>query len=304
MFDDVIPLGSRQRSHASDERRTWTFALTHQSTRDEERIQFLHVPDLPGVELMLVENTTRLYRWFHESYDLCIVPVAGNSSDASSSGRFRRWGYSAMPGSLLLMEPGDVHVTTAASGRASYWIAMIPPAVMMIAAAELGLRAAHFTTCHELQGACHTELEALRSSCLGDATALERQSRLAMCIQLLLTHHCEKPAPDRVAGSPRQVRFAHDYLVEHFARSVSLDELVAVTGVSRFHLIRSFSRQYGLPPHKFQIHVRVERARALLRDGVPLPLIDVGFADQSHLTRHFKRVFGTTPAAYQSQVRR
>jgi len=45
---------------------------------------------------------------------------------------------------------------------------------------------------------------------------------------------------------------------------------------------------------------RVDRARALLLDGVPPARVAVecGFHDQPHLTRHFRRQVGTTPAAY------
>ena len=46
--------------------------------------------------------------------------------------------------------------------------------------------------------------------------------------------------------------------------------------------------------------VRVERARALLRQGEPISRVafDTGFSDQSHLTRRFKRVVGVPPGQY------
>ena len=56
----------------------------------------------------------------------------------------------------------------------------------------------------------------------------------------------------------------------------------------------------GLPPHQYQTHVRLARARALLRRGEPASqvAIAVGFADQSHFVRAFRRFHGLTPGAY------
>ncbi|HMJ74604.1 MAG TPA: helix-turn-helix domain-containing protein [Iamia sp.] len=65
-------------------------------------------------------------------------------------------------------------------------------------------------------------------------------------------------------------------------------------------MVRVFTRRYGLPPHRYRVGRRVDRARALLLDGVPPARVAVecGFHDQPHLTRHFRRQVGTTPAAY------
>lgn len=52
------------------------------------------------------------------------------------------------------------------------------------------------------------------------------------------------------------------YIKEHAALPVTLTELAAVGGLSRFHLVRAFHRQVGMLPHRYQICVRVERARS------------------------------------------
>ena len=60
------------------------------------------------------------------------------------------------------------------------------------------------------------------------------------------------------------------------------------------------ARRVGLPPHAYQIQLRVARARELVAAGVPLAEVATmtGFADQSHLTRLFKRVVGIPPGQY------
>ena len=56
----------------------------------------------------------------------------------------------------------------------------------------------------------------------------------------------------------------------------------------------------GLTPHAYLNHIRVLRARDLLRQGCPIAqaAVNVGFVDQSHLHRHFKRIVGVTPGQY------
>jgi len=72
-------------------------------------------------------------------------------------------------------------------------------------------------------------------------------------------------------------------------------------GLSRFQALRAFKRHYGMPPHAYQLRVRVGLAQRSLRaGGQPAQVAaEYGFVDQSHLTRHFKRLVGVTPAQYQ-----
>ena len=82
---------------------------------------------------------------------------------------------------------------------------------------------------------------------------------------------------------------------------VSLETAAAALGLSRYQLIRRFQRHTGLTPHAYKLDRRVDRARALLREGASL--VDVahalGFADQSHFQRAFKERTAATPGAYQ-----
>jgi len=55
-----------------------------------------------------------------------------------------------------------------------------------------------------------------------------------------------------------------------------------------------------MPPHAYQVRIRVEAARRMLLSGFAIATVaaELGFADQSHFTRHFRRVMGITPAQY------
>jgi AraC-like DNA-binding protein len=92
-----------------------------------------------------------------------------------------------------------------------------------------------------------------------------------------------------------------DYLQDRVGRSITVDELAMVAGISRFRLTRQFQRAFGLPLHAYHLHVRLEEAKRRLSAGAPIALVavDLGFADQSHLHRRFKGAFGMTPAEWQ-----
>lgn len=96
---------------------------------------------------------------------------------------------------------------------------------------------------------------------------------------------------------------AKAFLDEHFTEPVSLGELAKESGLSRFHLLRSFRNQVGITPGAYQIQLRVLEARRQLRAGAAVAdvAVDLGFADQSHLSRHFQRVMGISPGRYAQQ---
>ena len=82
---------------------------------------------------------------------------------------------------------------------------------------------------------------------------------------------------------------------------VSLGDLAAAAGLSRFHFSRLFRQHIGVTPALYVERSRIERAKGMMRFG-SLSLADiataVGFADQSHFTKRFRHHEGCTPSKY------
>jgi AraC-like DNA-binding protein len=91
-----------------------------------------------------------------------------------------------------------------------------------------------------------------------------------------------------------------DLIDERRFEGITLAEAGRLLRASPAHLVRCFSRTFGIAPHRYLLARRVEAARWRLLEGEPVAQVatGVGFYDQAHLTRHFKRHVGTTPAHY------
>ena len=96
-----------------------------------------------------------------------------------------------------------------------------------------------------------------------------------------------------------------DFLHAALADDVTTADLADLAGMSRFHLCRAFARTYGLPPHAYQLQLRLAEAKRQLAAGRPPAEVAaaIGFADQSHLTKRFKGALGITPGQFAAASR-
>jgi AraC-like DNA-binding protein len=81
---------------------------------------------------------------------------------------------------------------------------------------------------------------------------------------------------------------------------MSISEIAKESGLSHFYLIHSFKKQYGITPHAYQMMMKINKAKTLLKKGNDIVSIatDLGFTDQSHFHRHFKSIVAATPRQY------
>ena len=105
----------------------------------------------------------------------------------------------------------------------------------------------------------------------------------------------------------RRLCRARDLLQEDLEPAPSIVELAREVHISPFHFIRQFEAVFGVTPHQFRIHARLDRAKQLLALGqysVTDVCMEVGFSSLGSFSTLFVRRLGETPSAYQRRIRR
>jgi len=130
---------------------------------------------------------------------------------------------------------------------------------------------------------------------------LEADSRMALIRERLCAHlgrADDGPAIDR--RDPGTATRFRELLDARVRPGVSLAQAAQLLHRHPTHLVRAFSREYGMPPHLYLTGRRVDAARKHLLAGMPAAeaAVQAGFYDQSHLNRHFSRMLGISPARY------
>jgi AraC family transcriptional regulator len=126
----------------------------------------------------------------------------------------------------------------------------------------------------------------------------------------LLRHYCESGTPQKKLVVPGRALDAvklkqiQDYIEEHLAEDIAIEDMAALVPMSQFHFARAFKAATGETPHKYLIQRRMERAKVLLtvtQLAIAEVAYRVGFSNQSHFTAHFRKATGVTPKDYRLQ---
>lgn len=250
--------------------------------------------EIPGACVIRIDEAVECARLLVGGY-LLLAPLG-----SPAVGRYRVLGeeVASRPGRTQLREPGDVHLTLDRRSGSLRGLWLPAPHVEAVAR-ELGWQAApHWRALAVDDEALFAAQRRLHAALEGEAHVDVRASLRALLVAALERHADRGPHAGR--GLRRELASVRDHLQANIPCNVTLDELAALDGVSKYHLARLFTDAFGVPPHAYQILLRVNAARALLDAGVDIAEASarVGFADQAHLTRHFKKAFSVTPGQY------
>lgn len=116
--------------------------------------------------------------------------------------------------------------------------------------------------------------------------------------------------PALAGTNPHHPHFARlysviEYIREHLDEDLSVPTLAARASLCVTHFRRLFQDATGIPPHRYVLSARLEKARKLLAiTSMSISRIadECGFSNQSHLTSSFRLAHATTPAEYRLRV--
>ena len=264
-----------------------------------EVVGFRRSVALPGIEIVDAEQSPRQWRIAHPC--AFVVFFRTWSGPVRINGRT----YAGAPGSVFCNMPGDAMVSQPDGGRpGSFNVIEFLPEVMHEWLAEQGgsaLRPEWAEPMRRISPGLSAQFLRFFDAFEPEASPLQLQSEMLELSQAMVRGLIAGAGDSRpldgppIRGTARMRECLHE---EDF--DVDLDTLAAKAGLSRFQALRAFKRRYGLPPHAYQLCVRLGKARAMImRGAAPADVAaQCGFVDQSHFNRHFKRAYLVTPMQY------
>ena len=269
-----------------------------------EKTVFWRDPHLRDLEMLQATYITHAFtRHTHDEFGIGVIE---GGAEAFDYGHAR---HVAPAGSVVIVNPGDVHTGQAATS-VGWSYRMFYPAASLLeqAASQLTDRPRAlplFSQAVIQDDEMAQRISNLHRTLESTGDPLERESRLLTLLTGLIERYAtDRPQPITVGTEDRAVGRVREYLTAHYDQSITLEQLSKVAGLSQFHLLRVFRNHTGLPPHLYLTRLRINRAKRLLRQGrsIAQVALETGFVDQSHLTHQFKRTVGVTPGQYNSKI--
>ena len=272
--------------------------MTKAATSDS--VRFYRPRLMPSVELVSVCYRERSFPE-HSHGEYVLGAVVAGAETLAVAGRSHR----VDAGSVLRLHPDEAHANaTIGPDSLRYDVLYLREDVLRPYCNRYDA-ALCFQTPTSVNPALFTAVCAAHAALRCDAAGqLEQESALGALMQACAVE--TSGSVDRTwSQSARSGRIAEAraYIDQNYAHGFGLHDLAGLSGLSVFHLTRSFKKAVGLSPLAYRNQRRVAEARARLLDGQPIAQVALGtgYADQSHLTRQFQRIVGASPRRYAQQ---
>jgi AraC-like DNA-binding protein len=255
---------------------------------------------LQSIELVHgVSKSHSLPRHFHEELELGIRQGDGWQFN------YRGVMHSIPSDTLVVTQPGEAHQANSKSDRDCTFrglrvsVDLLQQVATEVTGRETEMPFFPMPLVHDRD--FNRQIIRVHQALERSTSQLEQQTLILDLLAQLILRYAENPSCLAKLGEEIQpIERVRTYIEEHYDREISLEQLAQIANLSSFHLNRSFRQTFGLPPHAYQIQVRIMRAKRLLRKerSIERVAIETGFASQSHFGSHFKRLVCVTPRQY------
>ncbi len=216
--------------------------------------------------------------------------------------------YTIETGDLLLFNPGDNHTCEQIDDNAlDYRCINIQSEIMLKATYEItGLAYLPYFTS---QVVFHSDLvkllRELHFMIMEEEKDFIKEEIFLFLLRQLIEDFTEQEVPIPKTEPNTETKAICAYIEENYSKNITLDELSNRSGLSKYHFLRSFTKQQGITPYSYLETIRINKAKKLLEQGVqPIDAaMQTGFSDQSHFSNFFKKLIGLTPNQYRNIFR-
>ncbi len=211
--------------------------------------------------------------------------------------------YILNSGDVIIFNPQDPHSCEQVDGRTlDYRCINVQPEVMRHYVHEITGKhyLPRFTQAVLFQSELASPLHDLHQMLLDEQADFQKEELFLFLLEQLLREYSDAGAPVPAQELTSEIKMICQYIEGHYTENITLNQLTELTGLSKYHLLRLFTKQKGISPYRYLETIRISQAKRLLEQGV-LPMevaLQTGFSDQSHFTNFFKKLIGLTPKQY------
>ncbi len=267
--------------------------------RNREEARVWRCKDLRCLDLLSASYVRHSFTpHSHDTYVIGIIEAGAEAFEIRGNR------HVAPAGSIVLVDPGEVHTGSAVGDDGWTYRAMYPSTGLMASAASQALGAPtlpHFPNAVVFDPGLSKEFRYVIHELENGVGGLEGHGLLLNVLGKLISRHGDPSRSFRALSIENQaINVSVDYIQANCHQPITLTELSNLAGLSPFHFLRVFQKATGLTPHAYCTQARIERAKCMLGEGWPIGHVaaETGFTDQSHLTKWFKRFVGVTPGRY------
>ncbi|HEY5375459.1 MAG TPA: AraC family transcriptional regulator [Polyangiaceae bacterium] len=272
--------------------------MTGLAGASNEVVNYRRSEVLPGVEGIEAQRSPRQWRVITPDYAVVVFRTWRGGV------RHRGRVHSGEPGQAFCATPGEAMVASPHGGPGSFNVLQLQAEVLGQWLAEQqpsSVRLDWAAIMKPISGHLRSRFSEFFEVFEPGASTMQVQSQLLELSEILvseLIQGARQPGP--IASPPVRGAARMRECLNEEGLHMDLETLAKRAGLSRFEALRAFKKRYGLPPHAYQLCLRISHSRGLLREGASAADVAVrcGFADQSHFSRHFKRFNGVTPMQY------
>ncbi|MGV8981677.1 AraC family ligand binding domain-containing protein [Clostridium sp.] len=211
--------------------------------------------------------------------------------------------YIIETGDLILFNPRDNHTCRQIDGRKlDYRCINIEPDIMKKIALEITGEdyLPYFKETVLFHNDLVASLSELHLMVMQEQKDFKKEEILLFIIKQLIVEYSNEIAPIAPLQTNVEIKVVCDYLEKNYMENIKLNDLCALTGLSKYYLLHSFTKQKGISPYSYLETIRLGKAKKFLEQGItPVDVaLQTGFTDQSHFTNFFKKLIGLTPKQY------
>ncbi|MBK7870045.1 MAG: AraC family transcriptional regulator [Saprospiraceae bacterium] len=238
-------------------------------------------------------------RHFHDYYTIMIV------EEGINQGFTDRHTYKIGPGTILIINPGEVHAGKSLAQNFLKFSSFIVKETFL----KKILRDNGFEVNYDIifynkpinDSVLSNKFKALLAVMLAKSpTIMDKAIVLDFFFEIFNKYNVNRALLQKDYLDIIYLKKAKNFIRENYYENLTLEDIASACHVSEYHLVRQFQRHVGLTPFEYLRNYRIERARELLQKqkSITQLALSVGFYDHSHFLKNFKKLTGMRPSEY------